>query len=160
MSIASATSTPLRSELLSFSQMPTGWSVVSGGTSFDAKRTDCADASGRLMWTQPVARASVGFQYGGYLPALVEALARQHNASGVFARMVSVCRTGQMSFPKLGDASAAFVVHGSGYTAYLLLARKGGTLMALEEAGSPLFGGLPSVSQFEHFAKLAASMLH
>jgi len=102
----------------------------------------------------------VAFLYGGSAPALAEMLDQQRDASRVFARVVSMCKTGQMSFPSLGDSSAAYTMSQDGDVVDLLFMRRGDTLMMLMEIGVVLFGGVPSVSQFEHFARLAASKVH
>jgi hypothetical protein len=125
------------------------------------------------MVTGATASADVAFEYGGALPALVEELERQPQRSAkVFARVVTVLSAskdlgvssgsgpttiGQMSFPSYGDQSEAFAASGGGAFVDTLVMRRGATLMMLAEVDSPLYGGMLSVSQFEHFARLAAA---
>lgn len=65
----------------------------------------------------------------------------------------------QMSFPHMGDQSAAFdltmTVHGTSVGADALVVRKGQVEVHLME----LDIGTPSISQFEHFAHLAVAKM-
>jgi hypothetical protein len=165
---AASASSSLGSELLSVSDMPVGWSVTSresklegtGGTS--SGLSGCFDKGLNAIANAPHdAAAAVGFQYGAVAPDLAEILVQEKSARTVFARFASICTTGQMSFPGYGDSSVAITSRGSeGTAAYTLVMRKGSVLMVLIELGNLLFGGVPSVSQFEHFARLAASKVH
>ncbi len=166
---ATTVSSSLRAELLSLREMPVGWSVVGGGSWNVTSRgasdptsglPGCFDKAIDLIVAHPIAAVGVGFTYGGALPAVVEALVQQRAASKMFASVASVCKTGQMSFPSFSDSSAAYSASGGMVVADMLVMRKGSVLMVLVEEGSPLVGGIPSVSQFEHFARLAASKVH
>jgi hypothetical protein len=171
---AFATSNPLRQELLNIPQMPTGWASVAGASNDSGP--GCLDAALKVMVTGATASANVTFLYGGAFPALAEELEHQpHGMAKVFARVVAVlsaCKNlgvssgsgpttvGQMSFPRYGDQSEAFAASGGGAFVDTLVMRRGATLMMLAEVDSPVYGGMLSVSQFEHFARLAAAKVH
>jgi hypothetical protein len=159
---ASATSNSLRSELLSLSQMPVGWSVEapsSGGGGSDAG--SCLDDTSAMMPRHVTpTTAFAAFQYGGQLPLLAEVLVERRDAARAFPHAMAGCKTGQMSFPSFGDQSAAYALSLTNFSGFALFERRGSTIMLLFELGSPIFGGAPSVNQFEHFARMAAAKVH
>ncbi|MDA8297412.1 MAG: hypothetical protein M0004_12650 [Actinomycetota bacterium] len=163
------TVTDVKPMLLSVDQMPAGWSVTSTGGGGSA--TGCVTP--RLRGSKPYSTGSVAYQQGSGPPEIEERLAAYSGPlAKKFAKVVSTlaaCRAltmpngkrkvhaqlGQMSFPKMGNQSAAFAltasVRGINLGADILMVRKGQIVLLLME----LDLGTPSLSQFEHFAHLA-----
>ena len=158
--------------LLTVNQMPVGWSVASTGGG-GGGTTGCV--APHIRGAKPYSTGSVAYQQGSGPPEIEERLAAYSGSlAKKFAHVVRVlaaCRSltmpngtrkvhaqlGQMSFPKMGNQSAAFALTASvqniNVGADILLVRKGQIVMLLME----LDLGTPSLSQFEHFAHLALS---
>lgn len=153
---------PLSPLLLSLSQMPVGWT---------ATQAPGMGGKGGLLPPAETA-ASAGFAGSEGLPDLMEGLAAYGGSiKATFGRVVRrldggyqvptghghSARLHQMSFPRIGNASAAYEasVPTSGITAgaYVLVARQGRRVVALMEVDI----GTPSISQFERFARLAVA---
>ncbi len=146
--------TPLDAHLLSVGQMPTGWAAynVSGNG------LGCLGTSLAPVGEAPTARATIGFDYGGSIPAVVERLANYPNATTAYRSIVGnliACTTlsgqsggqalsgtvGPLSFPRFADASEAFEANfalgGTHLGEELVIVRKGNTIMAFDEGGNP-----------------------
>lgn len=160
----------LSTMLLSLGQMPAGWSTQPSSVSEGSGIPGCPGTK----WPLPggVSTASAAF-VDGYLPALVEGLtAYRVSIRASFARdlhgfdgchsvkmssggKTTTAQFREMSFPRVGDASAAYdmLVSHSGMTAQFVFvfARKGRITMMLTEIDV----GQVDTTQFEHFTRMA-----
>jgi hypothetical protein len=162
---AFASAPRLSAELLSVSQMPTGWSIdnSSGGSGFGCLAT-ILEPKG----IKQTSHAGITFDVNGNTPVLSEKLATYSNARTAYKKIVatlSSCKhvsgtsggtkatgtVGQMSFPHYGNASAAFsvslVIQGTAYGEDALIVRKANVIMGIVEADLPPV----DVSQFQGF---------
>jgi hypothetical protein len=152
---ATASALSLSSELLSVSQMPSGWSidVQTGGSS-----PGCLARLFEPVGTRQTAHATVNFVYRGNLPLVSEKLGTYSSAKTAYAKIVATladCKhvsglsgsqkvTGtvkKLDIPSYGDASAAFAVkldiQGTAIGNDIVIVRKGSVVMGVEEAGPP-----------------------
>ncbi|MHB8379854.1 MAG: hypothetical protein ACYDB2_08055 [Acidimicrobiales bacterium] len=155
MTAALASQHALSSELLNVSQMPSGWStdVQTGGSS-----PGCLAHLLEPVGTRQTAHATANFVYKGNLPLVSEKLGTYSNAKAAYVKIVATlanCRrvnglsgsqkvTGtvkKMKSPSYGAASAAFAVkldiQGTAIANDIVIVRKGGVVMGIEEAGPP-----------------------
>lgn len=167
----------VRAMLLTLSDMPSGWTKTSSPTGGGSSLRTAGCLKMRPSRSRPVERAAVSFEGSQGLPALDESIAEyDHPIDHGFARVVRLlddCRTltltingekvtyhiAEMPFAPYGDQSAAFqirfVFEGISAAADLLVVRENDLALVLAEVNIPL----PSLDQFEHFAKVATSKL-
>ena len=86
-----------------------------------------------------IVAASVGFEYGGELPALAEVLVQEKSAGNVFARVASWYDRADVPSPATVTARMAFMSRGTEGTVayYTLVMRRGAVLMVLVEVEVP-----------------------
>jgi hypothetical protein len=157
LSSTSAMASPpkLSSELLSVGQMPSGWSVdvQTGGSA-----PGCLARLFEPKGSKQTSHATVNFVYNGNLPLISEKLGTYSNATTAYKKIVSTlsdCTSvrgvsgsqkvtgtiGRLTMPSYGDASAAFAVkltiQGTKIANDIVIVRKGGVVMGVEEAGPP-----------------------
>jgi len=164
--VSAFASTPrLSVELLSVSQMPTGWSIdnSSGGNG-----VGCLTTILEPKGIKQTSYASVSLDDNGNTPLVSEKLATYSNAKTAYKKIIAAlsgCKhvsgtsggikatgtVGQMSFPHFGNASAAFsvslVAQGTTISDDVLIVRKGNVIMGIAEADVPPV----DVSQFQGF---------
>lgn len=173
---AAATASPpkLSSELLSVSQMPSGWSidVQTGGGS-----PGCLAHLFEPKGTKQMSHATVNFVYNGNLPLVSEKLGTYSNARSAYKKIVATlagCKrvtgvsgsqkvagtVGKMKIPTYGDASAAFAVkldiQGTAIGNDIVIVRKGSVVMGVEEANPPPV----NVSQLQRLVVKALAKIH
>jgi hypothetical protein len=170
---ATGASTPpskLSAKLLTASQMPTGWSVVSlsGGGEIGCLANILAPkgigqtASTRIEFVSSKGYPVVGEKLATYTNAgiayrlVVTNLAACKHWSGIIKGVrVTGSVVGQMNFPRYGNASkafmASFTILGMAVSADVLIVREGSIIMGIIE-DNPLS---VSASQFRGFAKIA-----
>ncbi len=178
-----ASSATVSSQLLSVSDLPVGWSV--GSPSPNASSSGCGAAfqtaggffktvlsQGQLSEAEATFDQSLGY------PNLDEAIATFRNAQSAFAKGESEANScnsfpitamgttysaslGPMSFPSVGDQSAAYAisVSSAGVIALVIdvvLFRKGNALaiVAIEDSVTP------STSLFQHIVATASNKIH
>ena len=152
---AFATRPTLSSELLSVSQMPSGWSidVQTGGGS-----PGCLANLFEPKGTRQTSHATVNFVYNGKLPLVSEKLGTYTNAKTAYKKIVATlagCKrvtgvsgsqkvTGtvaKLKVPSYGNASSAFAVkldiQGTVIGNDIVIVRKGAVVLGVEEAGPP-----------------------
>ncbi len=171
---ATASSPPsLSSELLGVSAMPAGWSVAHPSGSADL---GCFHSLMNRPGVRPTTYAKVGFENSGTQQVFVEALATYVNARDAYQSIIAAmsgCKrvdgftagkattvvAKRTSFATEGDASAAFarrlVIEGITMRADMLVIRKGGVIMGIEEGGLATIDG----HQFERFIAKALQRL-
>ena len=172
MTSASASTPKLLSELLSISQMPTGWSVdnTSSGSG-----PGCLANIVQPKGIKQTSNATVFFAGIGNIPVIEETLATFTNATTAYKKIVATlngCKhivvtsgarkgtwaVGQMSFPHYGNASAAFAVSfvtpGPTISEDFFIVRKGNVVMGMIEADLQV-----DVSQFQGFVVKALAKL-
>lgn len=154
---ASATTSPpkLSSELLSVNQMPSGWSIdVQSGGSAPGCLARLFEPKGVLQTSQ----ATVNFVYNGNLPLVSEKLGTYSNAVTAYEKIVATLSScshvrglsgkqkvtgtmGKLKISSYGDASAAYTakldIQGTKITNDIVIVRKGGVVMGVEEASPP-----------------------
>jgi len=153
-SVSAMASPPkLSSELLSVNQMPSGWSidVQSGGSA-----PGCLARLFEPKGVQQATHATVNFVYNGNLPLISEKLGTYSNAATAYKKIVATLSDcthvrglsgsqkvtgtiGKLKMSSYRDASAAFEVkldiQGTKITNDIVIVRKGGVVMGVEEAG-------------------------
>jgi hypothetical protein len=154
-SAATASQTKLSSELLSVTQMPSGWStdVQTGGSS-----PGCLAHLFEPLGTKQTSSATVNFVYNGKLPLVSEKLGTYSNVKTAYKKIVATlagCKrvtgvsgsqkvtgtVGKLKTPHYGDASAAYavklVIQGTSIGNDIVIVRKGSVVMGMEEANPP-----------------------
>jgi len=160
----------LKPMLLTVEQMPTGWSQGGSGT---GGGIGCLTHIFEPKGIRKTGSASVTYAANAGLPQVTEELATYSGPAktafqGIDATL-RACKTvkgssggskatgtvGEMSFPKMGDQSAAFEVQltisGTSANQDVVIARKGSIILGLTDGTL----GTPSLTEFEHFAQLA-----
>lgn len=171
--ISGASPSSLSGELLGGSAMPTGWNVA-----HSSSRTDvgCLHALLQRKVLHPTGYAKIGYEERRTLQAFVEALATYANTGDAYKRIVALIdgcgrvdtHSGgkttsiiaeRVPFAHYGNASAAFsirvVIQGITFRDDMLVIRKGGVIMGIEEGGFPQV----DVHQFETFVTQALARL-
>lgn len=171
---SSAKKHSLASMLLRIGQLPVGWSTASSSSS---SGVGCLASVLEPTGFKQTASASASFVDNGNVPAINEKLATYRQpARAAYRKIVATldhCKNikgsnggqhasgtiGQMSFPKLGNQSAAFdinlTISGTSAGADLIVARVGSVVLGVEEIDL----GSPDISQFERYARLAVTKL-
>lgn len=168
----------LQAELLTVSDLPTGWSVDNSpsNTSTDTTPACLKDAS---KLPEATSKAEVSFKKGTGVPIFSQKLAYFAASGGAQAQfnqadaILGKCKDisfqsdgqtykgsiGALSFPKYEDGSSAYTVevstHGFVFGLYVLYVWKGSRLMLLTYADL----GTPSVEEFKSFADKAYAKL-
>lgn len=174
MTSVSASTPKLSSELLSVSQMPTGWNV--DNSSSGGSGVGCLSKILEPKGIKQISHASVDFDNSGNTPFVDEKLSTYSNAKTAYTQIIAAlndCKhvsgtsggakttgsVGQMSLPHYGNASAAFsislVIQGTTIGDDLLIVREGNVVMGIQEADLPPV----DVSQFQGFVVKALSKL-
>lgn len=141
----------LKPLLLSIDQMPTGWAAYSSGSSHGV---GCLHNVLEPKGIKQTAKASVEFDDSGSVPEVGEVLATFGNAKVAYQKVVSNlqgCKrlngtadgqkfsgtVGQASFPRYGNASAAFeatfTVQGQSLGEDVIIVRAGTIVMGIDE---------------------------
>jgi hypothetical protein len=175
LSSASSTKAPkLTNMLLTIRQMPIGWTVASSSGSHGI---GCLHDVFEPRGTPQTGHAEVTFTGSGGLPEVEEVLATYSvppktafsrivgpldgckHVAGTLGRAKWTGTVARVSFPQLGNQSAAFYVtlrtKGTSLGQYALVVRQGAVLLGLSDGSV----GKPRLSQFEQFAKLAVTKL-
>jgi hypothetical protein len=153
---ATASQTKLSTELLTVSQMPSGWStdVQTGGSS--------PGCLAHLFEPLPLVSEKLG-TYSNATTAfqsIVATLADCKRVSGVSGKLKVTGTIAKMKAPSYGDTSAAFAVkldiQGTSIANDIVIVRKGKIVMGVEEANS----GTVNVSQLQRLVIKALAKVH
>jgi len=153
--VATASPPSLSGELLGSRAMPTGWNVAHPSSKADV---GCFQSLFKRKGLQPTRYAKVGYEDRTTLQVFVEALATYAKTNDAYMNIIATisgCKrvdalTGgkatsivarRMPFTHYGNASTAFSlrleVQGLSFRDDMLVVRKGGVIMGIEEGGFP-----------------------